>query len=178
MRGVEFPSPRRLTARAMSGVWKLAPEEDPWQPARAVWPLLKVMEVARGEEWLSVLWSYLGASPGRRADDGGLTEVRGDRRWSIAHHLTGLFAGYASSRPTMIASWLSGHDSDGLGQPLTRPRVAGGVMAAATGANRRGKPWRSGFPAVPPSWRIHLAAQICPAGYRSSAPPGSTLISC
>ena len=28
---------------------KLAPEEDPWQPAR-VWPLLKVMEVARGGE--------------------------------------------------------------------------------------------------------------------------------
>ena len=74
--GVEFPSPRRLTARAMSGVWKLAPEEDPWQPAHAVWPLLDVIEGARGEEWLSVLWSYLGASPDRRSKDHGLTEVR------------------------------------------------------------------------------------------------------
>ena len=121
--GVEFPSPRRLTGRAMSGVWKLAPEEDPWQPAQAVWPLLNVIEVARGEEWLSVLWSYLGASPGRPSEDGGLSEVRGDRRWSIAHHLAGLFAGYASSRPTMIASWLSGHDTDGLGQPLPPDRA-------------------------------------------------------
>jgi exodeoxyribonuclease V gamma subunit len=121
--GVEFPSPRRLTARAMSGVWKLAPEEDPWQPAHAVWPLLDVIEVARGEEWLSVLWSYLGASPDRRSEDGGLTEVRSDRRWSIAHHLAGLFAGYASSRPTMVASWLRGYDTDGLGQRLPPDRA-------------------------------------------------------
>src|SRR5215203_3926163 len=121
--GVDFPSPRRLTARAMSGVWKLAPEEDPWQPAHAVWPLLNVIEVARDEQWLSVLWSYLGASPARRHEDGGLTEVRSDRRWSIAHHLAGLFAGYASSRPTMVASWLRGYDTDGLGQQLPPDRA-------------------------------------------------------
>jgi exodeoxyribonuclease V gamma subunit len=121
--GVEFPSPRRLTARAMSGVWKLTPEEDPWQPAHAVWPLLNVIEAARGEDWLSVLWSYLGISPGRRYEDRSLTDVRGDRRWSIAHHLAGLFAGYASSRPTMVASWLRGHDVDGSGQPLAPDRA-------------------------------------------------------
>src|SRR5919112_175177 len=84
--GVEFPSPRRLTARAMSGVWKLVPEEDPWQPSRAVWPLLDVIQAAGGEEWLRFLWSYLGDRPGLRHDDSGLTQVRGDRRWSIAHH--------------------------------------------------------------------------------------------
>src|SRR5215217_3245446 len=121
--GVEFPSPRRLTARAMSGVWQLAPEKDPWQPAHAVWPLLNVIEVARGEEWLGVLWAYLGASPDHRFEDGGLTEVRSDRRWSIAHHLAGLFAGYASSRPSMIASWLRGYDTDGLGQQLPPDRA-------------------------------------------------------
>ena len=120
---VEFPSPRRLTARAMSGVWNLAPEEDPWQPAHAVWQLLNVIEVARGEEWLSVLWSYLGTSAGHRSGDGGMTDVRGDRRWAIAHHLAGLFAGYASSRPTMITSWLRGHDLDGFGQPLPPDRA-------------------------------------------------------
>src|SRR5215217_7645051 len=121
--GVEFPSPRRLTARAMSGVWQLAPEKDPWQPAHAVWPLLNVIEVARGEEWLGVLWTYLGTSPDHRSEDGGLTEVRSDRRWSIAHHLAGLFAGYASSRPSMIASWLRGYDTDGLGQQLPPDRA-------------------------------------------------------
>src|SRR5215207_4337497 len=120
--GVEFPSPRRLTARAMSGVWKLAPDEDPWHPVHAVWPLLDVIQAARGEDWLSVLWSYLGDRPGHR-QDGGLSEVRGDRRWSIAHHLAGLFTGYASSRPTMINSWLGGRDVDGVGQPLSVDRA-------------------------------------------------------
>ena len=121
--GVEFPSPRRLTARAMSGVWNLTPEEDPWRPARAVWPLLDVIEAARGEEWLSVLWSYLGDDHRRHSEDGDLTDVRGDRRWSIAHHLADLFTGYASSRPTMITSWLRGHDVDGIGQPLPPDRA-------------------------------------------------------
>ncbi|HWH99607.1 MAG TPA: exodeoxyribonuclease V subunit gamma, partial [Propionibacteriaceae bacterium] len=121
--GVEFPSPRMLTARAMSGVWEIAPEDDPWQPAHAVWQLLNVIELARGEKWLNVLWSYLGASAEHRSEDDGLTEVRGDRRWSVAHHLAGLFAGYASSRPTMIRSWHTGHDLDGIGQPLPPDRV-------------------------------------------------------
>ena len=120
--GVEFPSPRRLTARAMSGVWKLAPDEDPWHPVHAVWPLLDVIQAARGEDWLSVLWSYLGDRPGHR-QDGDWSEVRGDRRWSIAHHLAALFTGYASSRPTMINSWLGGRDVDGVGQPLSVDRA-------------------------------------------------------
>src|SRR5215213_3199522 len=120
--GVEFPSPRRLTARAMSGVWKLAPDEDPWHPVHAVWPLLDVIQAARGEDWLSVLWSYLGDRPGHR-QDGDLSEVRGDRRWSIAHHLAALFTGYASSRPTMINSWLGGRDVDGVGQLLSVDRA-------------------------------------------------------
>ena len=118
--GVEFPSPRRLTARGdersleacarggsvAAGSCGLAAAES--HGGRA----------GRGVAQRSVVISRcLSWSPRRR---GGLTEVRGDRRWSIAHHLTGLFAGYASSRPTMIASWLSGHDGDGLGRSPDR----------------------------------------------------------
>jgi exodeoxyribonuclease V gamma subunit len=45
--GVSFPSPRRLVARAVAGS---ADEEDidPWQPHRAVWPLLRVIDGCRG----------------------------------------------------------------------------------------------------------------------------------
>jgi exodeoxyribonuclease V gamma subunit len=117
---VDFCSPRRLIARALgNGIGTTA--EDQWQPARAVWPLLRVIEQARGESWLDLLWSYLGnrqRSPGLAAEQDAKAQVRGDRRWSIARHLAGLFAAYGSSRPAMIHRWLSGDDVDGSGRPL------------------------------------------------------------
>ena len=58
--GVDFPSPRRLVTRALAGS---ADDEDadPWQPHRAVWPLLRVIDGCRGEPWAALLWHYLGA---------------------------------------------------------------------------------------------------------------------
>src|SRR4051794_21542442 len=40
--GIEFGSPRRLVARILSSVLPGAPDVDPWQAQRAVWPLLAV----------------------------------------------------------------------------------------------------------------------------------------
>ena len=59
--GVDFPSPRRLVARALAGT---ADEEDidPWQPHRAVWPLLRVIDGCRGR----TLGGFALALPGRR----------------------------------------------------------------------------------------------------------------
>ena len=59
--GVDFPSPRRLVTRALAGS---ADDEDadPWQPHRAVWPLLRVIDGCRGEPWAALLWHYLGAT--------------------------------------------------------------------------------------------------------------------
>ena len=56
-----LPSPRRLVARAIAGS---AEEEDadPWQPHRAVWPLLRVIDACRGEPWAALLWHYLGGN--------------------------------------------------------------------------------------------------------------------
>ena len=104
--GVEFSSPRRLMARALSGQ-AVPAAEDPWVPARAVWPLLRVIDRARDEPWLALLWS----------------NVHGDRRWSIARHLAGLFATYASNRPAMIQHWLEGRDVDGSDRPLVADRA-------------------------------------------------------
>ncbi len=116
--GVAFPSPRRLVARALAGI---ADEEDidPWQPHRAVWPLLRVIDGCRGEPWAAVLWHYLGGGP-RFAE---LDPLRAGRRWSTARQLAGLFATYAAIRPTMINSWSQGRDVDASGTPLPPDRA-------------------------------------------------------
>ena len=116
--GVDFPSPRRLVTRALAGA---AEEEDadPWQPHRAVWPLLRVIDGCRGEPWAELLWHYLGAS--KTSSD--LDPLRAGRRWSTARHLAGLFARYAATRPTMIDSWSQGRDVDAWGVPLPADRA-------------------------------------------------------
>ncbi|MGH3340463.1 MAG: exodeoxyribonuclease V subunit gamma, partial [Propionibacteriaceae bacterium] len=96
-----------------------AEDIDPWQPQRAVWPLLRVIDGCRGEPWAALLWHYLGAG-------GHSTEVdafRAGRRWSTARHLVGLFARYAATRPTMIDNWSHGHDVDASGSPLPADRA-------------------------------------------------------
>ncbi len=117
--GVDFCSPRRLIARAMGEALGRDPELDPWQPERAVWPLLRVIDDCRGEPWASLLWSYLGdGGPGKDSDP-----VRGGRRWSTARHLADLFAAYAVRRPAMITAWAEGCDVDGAGRPLSSDRA-------------------------------------------------------
>ncbi|MBA3529802.1 MAG: exodeoxyribonuclease V subunit gamma, partial [Propionibacteriaceae bacterium] len=124
--GVAFVSPRRLTASAIASVAGVDAKTDPWQPHRAVWPLLSVIDQARGQAWAALLWSYLGdrldESGGPGSPGGQLTErgdpVRRGRRWSTARHLADLFASYASSRPGMVKSWLAGFDVDGSGHRL------------------------------------------------------------
>jgi exodeoxyribonuclease V gamma subunit len=116
--GVDFPSPRRLVARALAGS---AEEEDadPWQPHRAVWPLLRVIDACRGEPWAALLWHYLGGN-GRSTEQ---DPLRTGRRWSTARHLAGLFARYATTRPTMIDSWSQGNDVDAWGSALPADRA-------------------------------------------------------
>lgn len=107
--GVDFPSPHRLAARATAAVTGIEPGADPWQPHRAVWPLLAEIDAAREEAWAAPLWAFLGrGSDAPDADS--LGDARGGRRWSIAQHLAELYAAYASSRPAMLLEWLNGND--------------------------------------------------------------------
>ncbi|MCW2811506.1 MAG: recC [Friedmanniella sp.] len=116
--GVLFPSPRRMLATAVSEAVDGGPQapEDGWQPQRAVWPLLRVINGCRGEPWARLLWSSLGD---RAEADGAPDPVRGGRRWSTARHLAGLFATYAAARPAMVRAWDDGHDVDAAGAALT-----------------------------------------------------------
>jgi exodeoxyribonuclease V gamma subunit len=115
--GVAFPSPRRLVARALAGS---ADEDtmDPWQPHRAVWPLLRVLDNCYGEPWAAVLWHYLGNGSATHGD-----RIHGGRRWSTARHLADLFARYAATRPAMIENWAEGRDVDAAGLPLAQDRA-------------------------------------------------------
>src|SRR3954452_19806386 len=125
--GVDFPSLPRLVERAL-GTAATERLEDPWRPQRAVWPLLRVLDAARGEAWAAVVWSYLGDREARTPELAGtgtrqLDPARGGRRWSTARHLAELFARYAAARPDMVAAWSAGFDVGGSGAPLGDDRA-------------------------------------------------------
>jgi exodeoxyribonuclease V gamma subunit len=101
---VDFCSPRRLVARVLAVTEAGAEEDDPWQPDRMVWPLLRVIDESRDQPWARLLWAHL---------DG-----RAGRRWSVARHQAELFAAYAASRPVMLRAWSEHRDIDSAGQPL------------------------------------------------------------
>src|SRR3954449_11246373 len=49
---VAFPSPGRVIDAALAAASGIEPEDDPWGPGRATWPLLKVVDEHRDERWL------------------------------------------------------------------------------------------------------------------------------
>jgi exodeoxyribonuclease V gamma subunit len=93
---VAFPSPRRVIESALAVASGIDPDEDPWSPGRAVWPLLEVVDEHRGECWLGALHAHLERSRGR------LGAVR---------HIAGLFDRYALHRPEMLVGWAAGDDA-------------------------------------------------------------------
>ncbi len=125
--GIDFLPLPQLVERAL-GTPGSDSREDPWRPQRAVWPLLRVLDDARGEAWAAVLWKYLGdrpepGSPSPVPQDLGRGEGRSGRRWSTARHLAGLFSRYAAVRPAMVQAWAAGRDVDGEGRPLNSDRA-------------------------------------------------------
>lgn len=86
--GVAFSSPASIVGAVLAVVAGVDPDEDPWSPARAVWPLLEVLDTDGG--WSAPLL-------GQR-----------ERRFALARRLAGLFASYAAHRPAMVRGWLAG----------------------------------------------------------------------
>ncbi len=65
------------------------------------------------QDWCQTLGRHLGV--------GGAPEeqrYRRGRRYAVARRLAGLFDAYATNRPAMLADWMQGLDTDGLGAPL------------------------------------------------------------
>ncbi len=93
--GVRFPSPAALVAEVVNGPARHA---DPWSPDVLVWPLLEVIDECAGQEWCATLGRHL---------------QRAGRRYSVARRLAGLFDGYATNRPLMLADWAAGRDTNG-----------------------------------------------------------------
>ena len=112
--GVDFPSVRRLVAGVLAPVTDIDPDTDPWHPARAVWPILAILDAARDDAWAELLWSHL---RGRSAE-----QSRGGRRWLTARRAADLFARYASERPELLGRWRDGEDVDSAGTRLAADR--------------------------------------------------------
>ena len=94
---VHFPAPAEVVATAVEGATGIATDADPWHPARAVWPLMEVVEACSGRPWCASLAAHLG---------------RARSRFAVVAHLAGLFAAYAAHRPGLLDAWRDGDDAD------------------------------------------------------------------
>ncbi|GAB2729313.1 exodeoxyribonuclease V subunit gamma [Nocardia thraciensis] len=108
---IDYPSPSSLVATVLAGVSEVSAQDDPWVPERVVWALLRVLDASVSEPWCVVPARHLGAGT-----DGGTH--RSGRRFATAARIAALFDGYATQRPTLIADWTAGADTDGCGSPL------------------------------------------------------------
>ena len=104
--GVDFVTPSSLVSMLLD-----KDADDPWDPERLAWPVLEVIDSVMGEPGFTDLTAHLG---GGDDDD----DQRSARRYAVARRLAGLFASYATQRPTLITDWRLGSNTDGLGGEL------------------------------------------------------------
>lgn len=122
--GVTFRHPRSLIAE-LTGT----DADDPWSPDAMVWPLLDTIDASLDQPWCATLATHLGHFAA-----GEEKELRRGRRYAVARRLAGLFASYASQRPTLLADWAEGRagelDDDLRWQPELYRALLAGVDAA------------------------------------------------
>ena len=61
---VAFPFPGRLAGAALAAAAGITPDEDPWLPARSVWPLMGVVDEHIEAPWMATLAAHLGHAGG------------------------------------------------------------------------------------------------------------------
>ena len=105
---VAFRSPGSLVAEITG-----TRDDDPWAPDTLAWPLLDVIDGSLDQPWAATLARHLGH--GLSGDE---ADLRMGRRFSVARRLARLFAAYAGQRPSLVADWSAGRDTDGVGRPL------------------------------------------------------------
>ena len=96
-----FPAPHELVAAVVAGPPdgpgdRSAPKDDPWRPARAVWPVLEVLRDDAGEPWCAALAAHL---------------ARTRSRFAVAADVARRFESYATHRPELLAAWRAGDDA-------------------------------------------------------------------
>jgi exodeoxyribonuclease V gamma subunit len=128
---VLFPSLSSLVRDAVATASGVEPDDDPWTPERAVWPLLEVVDSCLEEPWLAVLAAHLGAG-----EDVGAAERRA-RRFGAVRHLADLFDRYALHRPEMVRGWRAGEGGEADGQAELWRRLRS-RLAVASPAERVG----------------------------------------
>ncbi len=106
--GVELRSPASLVSEVLGTA-----DDDPWAPDSLVWPLLEVVDDAAGEPWCHALSLHLG-----HEHEGEERELRRGRRYATARRLARHLAAYAVQRPSLLADWEAGRDTDGAGSGL------------------------------------------------------------
>jgi len=111
---IDFDPPTRLVRDAVAAATGTARDDDPWEPERLVWHVLRAVDdaVASGTPWAAPLARHLQDDPGAR------DAVRAGRRLRLAQRLAGSFAAYATQRPSLVVAWAAGRDEDGAGAPL------------------------------------------------------------
>ena len=57
---IDFPFPGRVVGGAMAAATGVDPDDDPWLPERAVWPLMEVVDEHLGDGWMAALAAHLG----------------------------------------------------------------------------------------------------------------------
>ncbi len=120
---IDFCSPEQLAERISAavveaGATATSPARDagsPWRAEAVVFPVLRVLDDTIGDPGMEILARHVGATP-ETADD----SHRAARRYATARHIAELFARYGHSRPTMLADWAAGSDTDGAGAGLPR----------------------------------------------------------
>ena len=149
---VAFPAPGEVVATAVEGATGVAADDDPWHPARAVWPLLEVVDTCTGPAVVR--------SPGR-SSGAGAQQVRGGR----ARHRAVRRLRHA---PARAARRLARRRRRGRARG---PALAAGAVAGAARADRRPGPGGAARPRRSPAASATRVAAPCRSGCRCSAPP-------
>ena len=108
---IDFEPPARLVRDTVAAATGTTRDDDPWEPERLVWHVLRAVDeaVAAGAPWAAPL--------ARHVTDTGRDDVRAGRRLRLAQRLAGVFAAYAAQRPSLVVAWAAGRDEDGAGAP-------------------------------------------------------------
>lgn len=111
---VDLAPPARLVRTAVAAATGVPPDDDPWEPERLVWHVLRAVDaaVADGAPWAAPLARHVTDPPDARDD------VHAGRRVRLAQRLAGAFTAAASQRPSLALAWAAGRDEDGAGAPL------------------------------------------------------------